>query len=140
MPNTNKGGQNQGQANGGVNHGPEPVGQQIREGVAQVGERLQAGFGAARHGVETGYRRAEGVVVRNPAPSLLAGFGLGFGLGVLLITLFDHEHETWADRHVPDSLRHLHVPEGIKHVPEHVHHLADAIVSHLPHSVRKYLG
>lgn len=146
MPSGNKGGQGQGQnrQNGGVPRPDEDQGwkiaQQVREGAEGAGNRLHEGYDAAREGITHGYRRAEDAIARNPAPSVLLGFGLGFGLGLVLYQMFAHEEESWTERHITGPIRHMHVPESVKNVPEHVHHLADAIVSRLPHSVRKHLG
>ena len=144
MPTGKKGGNDQNRQNGGMDRDSgemnRPIGQGIREGLDDVGHRVREGFDSAKEGVGHGYRRAEGMIARHPAPSLLLGFGLGFGLGIALCSLFVREEETWADRHLPDSLRHLHVPDSIKHVPDQIHHLADALASRLPHAVRKHLA
>jgi hypothetical protein len=153
MPTNKKGGQNggmQGQSQG------RDVGGQIREGAEAVAGRFREGYDSAREGVARGYRRAEGTIARNPAPSVLLSFGLGFGLGVALVSLFGREEETWADRYIPDRLRDLpdslrpsmkqasrqahHMADAIRNVPDHVSHLADAIASHLPHAIKKHLG
>ena len=148
MPTGNKGGQGQGQGrnpqNGGVPR-PEsekgfPIGDKLREGAEGIGNRLSEGYDSAREGVSRGYRRAEGTIARNPAPSVLVGFGLGFGIGLVLCQLFAHDEETWTERNISGPIRDIQMPESLKHVPDHVHHLADAIVSRLPHSVRKHLG
>ena len=152
MPSGNKGGQGQspnqgqgrGQHNGGVpqSEGDQgwKVGDQIREGAEHVGNRLQEGYSAARDGVNRGYRKAEGTIARNPAPSVLMGLGIGFGLGIVLSQMFGHEEESWSERNVSGPLSRLKMPESMKHVPDHVHHLADAILSRMPKSVRDHLG
>lgn len=145
MPSGKKGGQGQGQnrENGGIpEQGWQAAGQQIREGAEHVSQRLREGYDSAREGVGRGYRRAEGTIARHPGQGILIGFGLGFGLGVVLVSLFGREEETWAERHIPDRLRHMpdSVRDAAKHVPDHVHHLADAIAGHLPHSIRKHFG
>ena len=145
MPSGKKGGQGQGQnrQNGGVpGHGWQ-AGQQIREGAEQVAGRLREGFDTAREGVGRGYRQAEGTIARNPGQSVLIGFGVGFGLGVAWSPLFGREEETWAERNIPGPIRNRMprpVRDAAKHVPDQVHHLAEAIASHLPHSIRKHLG
>ena len=146
MPTGNTGGQDQGRnrQNGGV---PRPdgdqgwaMGEKIREGAEDVGNRLHEGYDTARDSLGRGYRRAERTIARNPAPSVLLGFGLGFGLGLVLCQVFAHEEDSWTERNISGPIRDLHVGDSLKHVPEHVHHLADAIVSRLPASVRKHLG
>src|SRR5205823_2914604 len=88
MPSGKKGGQGQGRDNGGMRQEGWQVGQQIREGAEQVSDRVREGIDTAREGIGRGYRRAEGTIARNPAPSVLIGFGVGFGLGVALVSLF----------------------------------------------------
>ena len=91
------------------------------------------------------YRRAEGMMARNPAPSVLIGFGIGFGLGLVLTTMLMQREETWADRYLPDSLRHL--PDTMhdyadsirRNVPGSMHDLADSVKRHIPDSVASYV-
>ncbi|HEY2157018.1 MAG TPA: hypothetical protein VGH33_15425 [Isosphaeraceae bacterium] len=149
MASEKKGGQGggQGRHNGGMGQKPQgqpgwDVGGQIREGAENVSSRLREGYDTAREGVGRGYRRAEGAIARNPAPSVLIGFGVGFGLGIALVSLFAQEDETWAERHIPDRLRNMpdQLRDSMKHVPGNAHHLADAIAAHLPHAIRKHFG
>ena len=84
MPNSKKGdGPN---PNGGAAQGAreqaQAAGQQVQQGVEQAASRLREGLGSARETAEHGYRQAEGAIARNPAPSVLIGFGVGFGLGL----------------------------------------------------------
>jgi hypothetical protein len=149
MASEKKGGQGggQGRHNGGMGQKSQGqpgwnVGGQIREGAENVSNRLREGYDTAREGIGRGYRRAEGTIARNPAPSVLIGFGVGFGLGIALVTMFGREDETWAERHIPDRLRNMpdHLRDSMKHVPDHAHHLADAIAAHLPHAIRKHFA
>ena len=119
MPSGKKGGQGQNRENGGMREQGWQVGQQIREGAEQVTHRVREGLDTAREGMTRGYRRAEGTIARNPAPSLLIGFGVGFGLGVALVSLFGRDEETWAEQHVPGRIRHIpgSVRDAAKHVP-----------------------
>lgn len=105
--------------NGGVREGLQDIGQRIQDGASQVGERVRDGYDAAREGMAHTYRRAEGVMARHPGQSVLMGFGVGFGLGVLLTVLLTRrEEESWYDRYVPDRLRNLHLPDAIaRHMP-----------------------
>ena len=73
------------------------------------------------------YRRVEGTVARNPSSSVLIGFGVGFGLGVILTSMMGHE-ETWSERHLPDSVRNM---------PDSIHQLAEAIAKRLPSSLSR---
>jgi hypothetical protein len=122
------------------------VGQQIREGAEAVGGRLREGYDSAREGIGRGYRRAAGGIARNPAPSVLISFGIGFGLGVVLVSLLGREEEIWAERNIPDRIRRVpesvseSVRETVKNVPDQVHHLAEAIAGYLPRAIRRRLG
>ncbi len=134
MASEKKGGQGggQGRHNGGMGQKSQgqqgqqgqgwDVGGQIREGAENVSNRLREGYDTAREGLGRGYRRAEGTIARNPGPSVLIGFGVGFGLGIALVSMFAHENETWAERHIPDRLRRVpdSLRDSMKHVPDHV--------------------
>jgi hypothetical protein len=130
-----------GRNNGG--QGPNPAreggqaqgyGQNVRQGMQEVSDRVQEGYDAARDEVSRRVRQAEGVVARNPAPSLLMGFGLGFGIGLALTVALTQREESWAERYLPDSLRNW--PDSLRHarvpeMPASLHgsfqHLADSI-------------
>ena len=121
MANQKQGGKDGGNSGHGVREGAQEVGRKIQEGASQLGERVRDGYDDAREGLAHGYRQAEGVIARNPAQSVLVGFGVGFGLGVLLtVLLSQREEEPWYDRYVPDRLRNLHLPDAIaRHMPGH---------------------
>jgi len=68
-------------------------------------------------------------MARNPTQSVLIGFGIGFGLGLVLTTMLHRPEETWAERHLPDRLRNA---------PDSLHHLADTIRS-LPDAIARRL-
>jgi hypothetical protein len=142
MPSDKKGRQGQNQHNGGMGEQAWQAGQQIREGAENVANRLHEGFDSAREGVAHGYRRVEGSIARNPAPSILLGFGLGFGLGIVLCQMLGREEDTWAERNFMGPLRKGSdaVRDSMRHVPDHVHHLADAIASHLPDAIKRRVG
>ncbi len=125
---SNSSNKNQGRPeNGGTMSGQiHEQGQRLQDAAGQVGDRLREGYSAASDAVSEKYRQAGEVVSRNPGSSVMVGFGIGFGLGVLVTLLFRQE-EPWYDRYVPDSLRnvpdrlrHLHIPESIsRHMPGH---------------------
>jgi hypothetical protein len=142
MPSDKKGGQSQNRQNGGMREKAWQAGQQIREGAENVGNRLQEGVESAREGVAQGFRRVEGTIARNPAPSILLGFGLGFGLGVVLCQMLGREEDTWAERNVMGPFRRGSdaVRDSVRHVPDHVHHLAEAIAGHLPDAIRRRIS
>jgi len=110
------------------------VGQQIQEGAMHAGERFREGYDSAREEMAHRYRQAEGMVARNPTQSIMIGFGLGFGLGVVLATMLNRPEETWADRYLPDSLRHA--PDSFHHLADSVRNLPDAIARRLPSQLR----
>jgi len=126
---------------------------QIQEGVSEMGEHLQERFADAQEQMGRRYRAAEGMVARNPAPSLLVGFGIGFGLGIVLTTMLSHPEETWYDwseRRARDSMDHArrsyhdaqhtarHLPDAFHHLADSIRNLPDAIVRHLPGSLTRH--
>lgn len=120
MPN---GRQNQprGQQNQG---GDQGVTQRLREGAERVGERVREGYDSATEAMARGYRRTEGMIARNPAPSVFMAFGAGLGLGVLMaVALTAREEDSWAERNIPDWLRKL---------PHSLRQQAEAMAQHIP--------
>lgn len=119
--------QGQGRQNGGADRGIreqiQDAGQRIQEGAQQASQHLRENFDDAREEAARQYRRAEGMMARNPTPSVLIGFGIGFGLGLVLTTMLAQPEETWAERHLPDRLRRA---------PESLQDLAEAVARHLP--------
>jgi len=116
------------------------VTQRVQEGVQQVGQQFRESYGSARDEMGRRYRRAEGMMARNPAPSVLIGFGIGFGLGLVVTSLLGERHrETWADRYVPDRLRGLpdSLQDSLEQLTESVRNLPDAVKAHLPSSLTR---
>jgi ElaB/YqjD/DUF883 family membrane-anchored ribosome-binding protein len=113
------------------------VGQQVQQGAEQAASRLREGYGSAREGAMHGYRQAEGTVARNPASSVLIGFGVGFGLGLVLTSFFKRE-ETWAEKYLPESFQD--VPDRYKSLVSSLRNVPDSVKRSLPHSVAKHLG
>ena len=136
MPNSKNQNQNGGSAQGARDQ-LKDVAQQVQQGAEQVSNRLHEGYDSAREGAIQGYRQAEGVVARNPAPSLLMGFGVGFGLGLVLCSMFARE-ETWAEKYLPESLQD--VPDRYKNLVSSLKTLPKQVHDYLPHSVAKHLG
>jgi len=65
---------------------------------------------------EAGYSLAE-FVDRHPIKSMVAGFGIGVGLGVLAVAILKREEKhTWASRFSTPSLHEL--SSGIRKLPE----------------------
>jgi len=114
------------------------VGRTVQEGAEQLGQRLGEGYDSAREELAHRYRRAEGMIARNPAPSVLIGFGIGFGIGLVVSgILAERERDTWAERHVPDRLRKL--PDSLQgtidQLADSVRNLPDALSRYLPSGV-----
>jgi ElaB/YqjD/DUF883 family membrane-anchored ribosome-binding protein len=127
MPSKNQGNpQDPSRHNGGAREPVQNVGQRIQEGAEDLSHRVREGFDTTREEAARQYRRAEGMMGRNPTPSVLIGFGIGFGLGLVLTTLLTQPEETWADRYLPDTLRRR-VPNALRQAPDRLHDLADAI-------------
>ena len=69
------------------------------------------------------------IVTRHPLASLMVGFGLGFGLGVLAIAVFRPDEENWLERHgLPGSLHDL--SSNLRRVP-------GMLAEHLPESLTR---
>jgi ElaB/YqjD/DUF883 family membrane-anchored ribosome-binding protein len=137
MPNNKNQNQNSGAAQG-AREQLQNVGQKFQEQAEQVGNRLHEGYDTAREGAMYGFRQAEGLVARNPAPSILIGLGVGFGLGLVLSSMLTSREETWAEKYLPESLqdapdRYHRLVESLRSLPRTVH-------DHLPHAVAKHLG
>lgn len=132
---TGRGGFERGGEDRGVRGQVEAMGQQIQEGAAQVGRRLSEGYGSASEEAARRYRRAEGMMARNPTPSVLIGFGIGFGLGLVLTTLLARPEETWAERHIPDRLRRA--PDSLSNLADSLRNLPEAIARHLPSTMTR---
>ena len=147
-PNSPQGQQNGGAAQGaggaaqGVRDTAQDVGQRIQQGVAGARDQAQEAYAATSDAVAHRYRQAEGMIARNPGQSVLIGFGVGLGLGVLLSALVSsRREETWYERyvpdylrnmHVPDYLRNMHVPDSLRNIPERFREGAESIASRIP--------
>lgn len=129
------------------------MGRQVREKAEMTGERLQEGYDSARDEVSRRYRQAEGVMARNPGPSVLISFGIGFGLGLVLTTMLSQPEESWsdwADRRRHEGMRRArrsmnqaygtvqHAQESLHQLPDAFQSLADA-VRHLPEAIARRL-
>jgi ElaB/YqjD/DUF883 family membrane-anchored ribosome-binding protein len=113
------------------------AGQHARESLASVGERAKETYGEARESAVHGYEQARDVVGRHPMSSVFVGFGLGFGVGMLLTVILNQREDTWYDRYVPnrlrgfpDSLRHL--GDAMRDIPDHLRHLPEAVAKYMP--------
>ncbi len=128
--------ENQGQ-NGGSNPG---VREQVRESAHHLQDEAARRYEAARSSIAHEYRQTEGMIARHPTSSVLIGFGVGFGLGVLLTAVLTQREESWYDRYVPDSLSHL--PDRVRrmHLADRLRDLPESMASHLPDSVTRHLN
>ena len=145
-------GQGQPRQNGGTVAGAAQHVQEQGEGLA---DRAREGLDQAKEQALHGYRQAERIVARNPGQAVLIGFGVGFGVGVLMTLALSGKEETWYERNVPKGLR-----DGIDDLPdraqsavdyarskaEGIHlgdltdrlrHAAEGLAKHLPESLRR---
>jgi ElaB/YqjD/DUF883 family membrane-anchored ribosome-binding protein len=125
--------------------------------MEHVSQRVHEGYDSAREEAARRYRRVEGMVARNPAPSVLIGFGVGFGLGLILTTMLSQEEESWSDwsrrkahdsmdsarDYARDSMRHArrsmhHAQDAMRHMPDAFHSLAESIRA-LPDAIARNL-
>ena len=104
----------------------------------QVAGQAKEQYGNAREQALKGYRQAEGTIARNPAPAMLIGFGVGFGLGVVLCSLLTKKEETWTEKYLPESLQN--VPDQYQSLVSTLKGLPKTVQSQLPKSVSKYLS
>ncbi len=131
--------------NGGLGAGmpesAENAAQRIQSGAEEVGRHLEEGVGAVRDELGRRYRDAETAVAMNPMSSVLIGFGLGFGLGVVVTALLgERERDTWAGRHLPDRLRRMpdSLHDSLEQLAESVRRLPEAIRGHLPSTLGRH--
>jgi hypothetical protein len=129
MPSDKQGrAQRQGHRNGGSDWGTQ-------ETFQDVGQQLREGYESARTEMGRRWRQAERTMARNPASSILIGFGLGFGVGLVVTSLLgERRSETWAQRHLPDRLRNWPdaLQDTLEQLGDSVRRLPGAIKSHLP--------
>jgi ElaB/YqjD/DUF883 family membrane-anchored ribosome-binding protein len=99
----------------------------LRARAGEVSEVARERYDQARELVAHKYRRTEGMIARNPGTSVLLGFGLGVGAGLLLTALFAREEETWYDRYVPERLRDVPERLGKLKIKEHAYDLSSRL-------------
>ena len=116
----------------------KPVMDQVKQGADQIAQQAKDQLGTARESALKGYRQAEGTIARNPAPAMLIGFGVGFGLGVVLCSLLANKEETWSEKYLPESFKN--VPDQYDSLVESLKSLPKSVTSQLPKSVSKYLS
>jgi hypothetical protein len=134
---------------GGLRETVQGFAQSAQQGMEQVSDRVREGYDMTRDEMTRRYRRAEGLVARNPTPSVLIGFGLGFGVGLAIAAMLTSHEESWADRYLPDSMRDLtgrlrraRVPDPVRDLPDALqssfHSLADSIRD-LPSAIARHM-
>jgi hypothetical protein len=110
-------------ANPGVTERVQAAGEDLRARAGEVSQAAREHLGDARELLAHKYRRTEGMIARNPSSSVLIGFGLGIGAGLLLTALFAREEETWYERHLPERLRDMPERLGSLKLREHLRDL-----------------
>jgi hypothetical protein len=130
--------------NGGLNRGLresiQTAGQRVQEGTEDLGRQLQEGAEMMSDELGRRYRRAETVMALNPMSSVLLGFGLGFGIGLVVTAMLgERERDTWAGRHLPDRLRRMpdSLHDSLEQLADSVRRLPDAIRAHLPSTLAR---
>jgi hypothetical protein len=116
------------------------AGQRIQARSEDLGRQLHEGAETVRDELGRGYRRAETIMSRNPATSVLIGFGLGFGFGLVVTAMLgERERATWAERHLPDRFRRMpdSLHDSLEQLADSVRRLPDAIRTHLPGTLGK---
>jgi len=119
----------------------ENAAERIQSGSENVGRHLDEGVGAVRDELGRRYREVETVAAMNPMTSVMIGFGLGFGLGLVVTSLLgERERDTWAGRYLPDRLRKMpdSFHDSLEQLAESVRHLPDAIRGHLPSTLGRH--
>jgi len=105
-----------------------------------VADHLRETYDSTREELGRHYRRTEGMMARNPTSSVLIGFGIGFGLGLVVTTMLGERHdETWSEKHLPDSLRRLpdSLQDTLERLGDTVRTLPDALKGHLASTLRR---
>ncbi len=129
--------QNEGQASAnrpGQQGGQQPSGVPHNR-LEEVSSRIQGAYDSARGSVAEGYRNAEGLVSNYPTPSVLVGFGLGFGIGLVLCSILAKPEPTWAETYLPESLQDL--PDNLQ---RYARNLPSNLKGQLPRAVSRRIG
>ncbi len=121
-----------------VSQGAQRTGDQLKQGAEQASDRLKQGYGDAREQALSGYRQVEESIAGNPLPSVLIGFGVGFGVGLVLISAFAGREQTWAEKYLPESLQDA--PERYKALVSSLKSLPKTVQDNLPSNITRYFG
>jgi hypothetical protein len=84
------------------------------------------------------------LVSGRPYTSMLTGFGIGFGFGLLVTLLISRREESWFERYAPEALQDL--PDRLKQarqqmastVPSTVKHAGESLASYVPSSWKRW--
>ena len=131
--------------NGGLDPGTreamQDAGQRLQAKGEELGRQVHEGAERVRDEMDRGYRRAETMMAMNPTTSVLIGFGLGFGLGLVVTAMLgERPRETWAERHLPDRLRRMpdSLHDSLEQLADSARRLPDAIRGHLPSTLARH--
>jgi ribosomal protein S17E len=88
--------------------------------------------------------RVQQFVSDRPQTSLMAAFGVGFGLGLLVTLLLNREQESWFERYAPDALQDL--PDRFQHakhkvasaMPSSFKQVGESLASYVPSSWKRW--
>jgi hypothetical protein len=117
------------------------AGERIQSRSEELGRQIQDGAETACEELGRGYRHAETMMAMNPATSVLIGFGLGFGFGLVVTAMLgERERGTWAERNLPDRLRRMpdSLHDSLDQLADSVRRLPDAIRAHLPNTLGRH--
>ena len=91
--------------------------------------------------------RARRMVSERPHASVLAAFGVGFGLGLVVTLLLSRAEGTWFERYAPEAIQDL--PDRLRHakdriasaasaVPGSIQQAGESLASYVPSSWRRW--
>jgi ElaB/YqjD/DUF883 family membrane-anchored ribosome-binding protein len=108
-------------------------GESIRQHAEEMAHSAREHYDDAREAVAHRYQQTERMIARNPAPSVMIGFGLGIAAGMLLAAICTREEETWYERHMPERLRDM--PDRLRamsrDVPSRLRNLPDQLMERI---------
>ncbi len=121
-----------------VQEGAEQAGDRLKQQAQQAGDRLKQGYGDVKDQALSGYRQAEEAIAGNPMQSILIGFGVGFGIGLVVTAMLGAKEKTWAEKYLPESLQDA--PDKYKSLVGQLKTLPKSVLDNLPPSIAKYVS